>query len=156
MSRFTLLSISISVLLAGCGEAGVGPTGPAGPPGREGTQGVPGQTGPQGPAGVGSQGPPGITGPQGPQGPAGPSGAIISTSTGIINARGEGSITFPPGNPPHLPVVTCYISDGGGVWIIIDEATLPGCGAAELSDGSIVIAIVGATPGWYYYISAIY
>ena len=147
MSRFSLLSVAIAVLLSGCaGDAGpVGPTGPQGVPGTGGTPGVPGTGGPQGP--------PGITGPQGPPGH---SGAIISTSTGIIDSEGAGTITFPPGDPPHLPVVTCYISSGDDIWFIVDEVALPGCGAVELSDGSIVVAIVGATPGWYYFISAIY
>ena len=138
MSRFSLLSVAIAVLLSGC-------AGDAGPVGPAGSQGLPGPGG--------SQGLPGITGPQGPPGP---SGAIVSTSAGIIDAQGEGSVTFPPGNPPHLPVVTCWISSGDDTWFIVDEVAGPGCGAVELSDGSVAVAIVGATPGWRYIISAIY
>ena len=147
MSRFSLLSVAIAVLLSGCaGDAGpVGPTGPQGLPGTGGPQGLPGTGGPQGL--------PGITGPRGLPGP---SGAIISISSGTIDSQGQGSITFPPADPPRFPVVTCYISSGNGIWLIVDQATLPGCGALELSDGSIVVGIVGATPGWYYFISAIY
>ncbi len=61
-----VLTLSLAVGLASCGEGSQGPQGEQGVTGPQGPQGEQGVTGPQGP-----QGEQGVTGPQGPQGEPG-------------------------------------------------------------------------------------
>ena len=73
--------ITLSVILASCGQGPPGPkgdSGPAGPQGAKGDTGPPGTAGLAGPAGAaGPQGAQGPQGPQGVQGPPGTSGSQI-------------------------------------------------------------------------------
>ena len=67
----------------------------------------------------------GPVGPEGPQGaagevgPPGPEGSVRHTVTGTIGADSTVVVAFPSGvgSLTDLPVLTCYVSETGAVWV---------------------------------------
>ena len=56
------------------------------------------------------------------------------------------------------PVLSCYISDTGKVWVLVDQAVppYPGCALVIGSDGTRWAQIARAPVGWLYYIAAVF
>jgi hypothetical protein len=121
------------ILLAAC----EGPLGPAGP------------TGPQG--------------PQGPPGPAGPPGALNrADATGLFGPSGTFSGLLPAGATAggSVPAIACYISNDGRTWLAVAQIPSasgdPYCGLTGIGTTTPAITIINGTPGWHYYLIAVW
>ncbi len=132
--RLTAAVVLVMVFVAGC-EGDAGPTGPQGPPGPAGTLGEPGPAGPPGP------------------------GTRVTIS-GEIGPNGIGRWQLPPeaGTLIDLPVIACYISSDGSAWFPVEYPADvgPRCTIIGAPDGSLIVAIMDAPPGWSYFISVVY
>jgi collagen triple helix repeat protein len=147
----SLLLLSIALACKGA-EGATGPTGPAGPQGPQGPVGVTGPTGPVGPQG-----------PIGPPGPVGPPGAINRGDlTGVIPASGGASGGLPTAAVAngHVPVIACYISSDQKTWLAVAQTpsvnTVPFCGLTGIGSATPAITIVNVTPGWFFYMIAVW
>jgi hypothetical protein len=108
----------------------------------------------------GATGPAGPQGPQGPQGPAAPAGASELTLTGAIPSSGDVAVALPAvaTSSSDLPSVTCYVSNDRITWLMVADTPIsgyPACGLSS-SGGTLGVALVNETPGWYYYFSVVY
>ena len=138
MQRLSMILASMA-LVAGCkgADGAVGPTGPQGP------------TGPTGP-----------TGPVGPQGAAGATNRF--TLSGTFNSSGSATGILPAVAVANggLPAVGCYISSTGVTWLAVAQvpSTSTGtyCGFTGIGSASPGLTIINGTPGWFYYLVAVY
>ena len=107
--------------------------------------------GPTGPEGA--QGPPGDVGPIGPEGPAG--GGLRLTATGTIGADSTATATFPlgVGSRTDLPVLTCYQSETGAVWLPVTDFL---CALVETPEGSLAMVLLGGMPGWFFFFVVVF
>jgi hypothetical protein len=149
------MRIPAAVLLLAALIACEGPMGPAGPAGPQGT------AGPQGPAGP--TGPMGPAGPAGPPGPVGPPGSLNrADATGVFGASGGFSGLLPAGATAggSIPAIACYISSNGQTWLAVAQLRAfdgdPFCGLTGIGTTSAAITIVDGTPGWQYYLIAVW
>lgn len=132
-----------------------GPVGPQGPAGQQGPAGPAGPAGPMGPQG-----------PQGPQGPTGPQGPPGSTNyyyvTGTFSSSGSFTGLLPTGavSGGRLPAIACYVSDTGQTWLSVSYVPASSgatfCGLTGIGTGSPGITIINGTPGWKYYLIAVW
>jgi Collagen triple helix repeat (20 copies) len=149
------MRIPAAVLLLAVLIACEGPMGPAGPTGPQGT------AGPQGPAGP--TGPMGPAGPAGPPGPVGPPGSLNrADATGVFGSSGAFTGLLPAGATAggSLPAVACYISDTGMTWLAVaqvpDSPNAPYCGLTGIGSTTPALTIINGTPGWQYYLIAVW
>lgn len=150
-----LLAGLVALSLVAC-EGDAGPLGPAGP---EGPQGPAGPQGPQGPAGP--QGPMGPAGPEGPPGPQGPAGASNSAAvSGTFDSSGSFTGILPSGAVAggQLPAIACYVSNNGTTWLAVAQTNSSGafCGLTGIGTSSPGITIIDGTPGWFFYLIAVW
>ena len=126
----TLILVAILVLIAGC----KGPAGPAGP------------TGPQG-----------LTGPQGPAGPAGQDFTYWSDWS-YVNNQGNATVTLPIGAGTFnaAPLINCWIGDGSGAWLLLGTDVSAGGATAGIvwQNNRWVAKVLGAPPGWIFWVNA--
>lgn len=154
--RFIAIVLLLLLPLAGCqGEAG--PMGPEGPPGPVGPQGPVGPAGPAGP-----MGPAGPQGPPGPVGPGGGSGSSRADVTGTFGSSGSFTGLLPTAavSGGTLPNIACYVSSNGQTWLAVAQIPLVSsdtyCGITGIGTGSPGITILNGTPGWRYYLIAVW
>lgn len=148
------LAPALALALAACKGAD-GPIGPAGPVGGTGAQG------PAGPQGLqGTQGP---QGPAGPPGPVGPAGAVNRGDlTGVVGSSGSVTAVLPASAVANgrVPVIACYIGSTTQTWLAVAQVppTSNGafCGLTGIGTSTPGITLVNATPGWNYYIIAVW
>lgn len=118
---------------------------------------------------VGCKGSDGATGPAGPAGPVGavgPAGAAATTNraelSGVIPANGTVNAGLPAAAVAgsKLPVIGCWVSDVGATWLQV--ADTPGsvsetyCGLNGIGTASPAITLVNGTPGWRFYLVAMW
>jgi hypothetical protein len=121
-------------------------------------KGADGATGPGGPPGP--QGPQGATGPSGPVGP--PGALNRADLTGVIPASGGGSAGLPAAAVANgrVPVIACYISSDQKTWLAVAQTpsvnTIPFCGLTGIGTTTPAITIVNVTPGWFFYMIAVW
>ena len=78
-----------------------------------------------------------------------------------MDAAGLGWATLPP-DTEHPPVATCYISETGEFWLLVDQTPplmdppLVGCTIQTHTDRSFTIQVYNAPPSWFYYIVYVY
>jgi hypothetical protein len=160
-AKRTTHSVPVIALLAFTLFACEGPMGPAGP------QGPPGSIGPQGPAGpAGPTGPMGPTGPQGPAGPPGPQGAPGAVNryeiSGTFGSSGSFTGLLPASATAggRLPAIACYISSGTTTWLAVAQVPSSSsgtyCGLTGIGTSSPGVTILNGTPGWNYYLIAVF
>jgi hypothetical protein len=142
------LALALAVALSACKGAD-GSTGPVGPVGS---------AGPQGPSGA--QGPQGIPGPPGPVGPAG--ALNRGDLTGVIGSTGAVTASLPASAVAggRVPVIACYIGQTTETWLAVAQVppTSNGafCGLTGIGTSTPGITLVNVTPGWNYYIIAVW
>jgi hypothetical protein len=125
----------------------------------KGADGAVGPAGAQGP--IGPAGPQGIQGPPGPAGPSG-GGANRADFTGTIGSSGSISINLPSAAVANgsVPVVACYISDVGQTWLAVAQlpatTTWPYCGIVGIGTTTPRVNMINITPGYRYYIIAVW
>ena len=105
----------------------------------------------------------GPQGPIGPPGPAGPPGATLRfDGTGIIGASGSFTGILPADATAdgRLPSIACYISSTGTTWLAVAQvpSSTAGayCGLTGIGTSTPGITILNVTPGWRYYLIAVY
>lgn len=108
----------------------------------------------------GPAGPKGNTGDRGPIGLTGPSPLNFSGSA-TVNSLGEAYVDLPIGFGTYSqpPVITCYLGDGSGVWLIVGtDVSIGGVTAGILwvSNHWRVGLIGGAVPGWTFLVEAVW
>lgn len=152
----TSMAVLGFVLLACEGPAG--PAGPQGPPGSVGPQGPAGPAGPTGP--MGPQGP---TGPAGPPGPQGAPGAVNRYEiSGTFGSSGSFTGLLPAAATVggRLPAIACYINNGTSAWLAVAQipSTTSGtyCGLTGIGTATPGVTIINGTPGWNYYLIAVF
>ena len=156
VKRFIVVFAALFAAVSCAGD--MGPSGPAGPEGPKGDQGTVGPTGASGPIG-----PTGATGPQGPPGPVGPPGAANRADlTGLIGASGGVTGTLPAVSVAGgtVPAIACYISSNGTTWLAVahtpSSSSLAFCGLTGIGTASPGITLINVTPGWRYYLIAVW
>lgn len=130
----------------------------------KGADGAVGPAGPQGPVGPqGATGPMGPAGPQGPPGPVGATGAVNrADATGIFGSSGSFTGLLPASavSGGTLPSIACYVSSDGITWLAVAQVPPSSsgtfCGLTGIGSGSPGITIVQGTPGWRYYLIAVW
>ena len=77
------------------------------------------------------------------------------TATGTIGADSTAAAEFPigVGNLTDLPVLTCYQSETGAVWVPVTDAQ---CTLEETPDGNLSIVLKNGMPGWLYYFVVVF
>ncbi|HUS11682.1 MAG TPA: hypothetical protein VMZ30_14545 [Pyrinomonadaceae bacterium] len=142
----TVLVVAVVMMFGACSE---GPMGPAGPVGPQGPAGPTGATGPQG--------------PQGPPGPAGPAGAVNRADlTGTFGASGSITGVLPSGATAggRVPAIACYVSSNAQTWLAVahtpSSSTAPYCGLTGIGTATPGITLINGTPGWFYYLIAVW
>lgn len=115
----------------------------------------------EGPAGP--MGPAGPSGPQGPPGPAGPPGAVNHVfATGQFGGSGSFTGLLPAAAVAggSLPAIACYISSDRQTWLAVahtpSEPGVPFCGLTGIGTSTPGITIINGTPGWWYYLIAVW
>ena len=151
MSYRRAIALALGLALAACKGAD-GPMGPAGPAGSTGSQGPTGAQGPQGPQG-----------PAGPPGPIGPAGALNRGDlTGVIGPNGGVTASLPASAVAggRVPVIACYIGSTTQTWLAVAQipptSDGPFCGLTGIGTSSPGITLINVTPGWNYYIIAVW
>ena len=116
-----------------------------------------GDMGPTGPQGL-----PGEAGPQGVQGVVGPAGQSFQYFIGhdVIDGAGRGDIGLPAdaGTKDKPPLVTCYLGDGSGAWLVIGTDVSAGgatCGIVWAVDSWYAV-MLNAPPGWIFRVVAVW
>lgn len=114
----------------------------------------------------GATGPMGPPGPQGPQGPPGPAGASGAVNRFVLEGQFGSSGTVVGGLPAAavtnggLPAIACYVSSDRRTWLQVAQtpssSTMPYCGLTGIGTSTPGITLVNGTPGWYYYLVAVY
>jgi hypothetical protein len=115
-------------------------------------KGADGATGPQGPVG-----------PQGPPGPQGVAGALNrADATGVFGSSGSFTGLLPASATAngHVPVISCYISSDARTWLAVAQipasSVAPYCGLTGIGTASPGITLINGTPGWAYYVIAVW
>ena len=117
-----------------------------------GCKGADGATGPQGPVG-----------PQGPPGPQGAAGAVNrADATGTFGSSGSFTGLLPASATANgrIPAISCYISSDGRTWLAVAQVPSSSfgsyCGLTGIGTTSPGITILNGTPGWFYYLIAVW
>jgi len=104
------------------------------------------------------KGPAGPLGPTGPQGPTGPPGQDFSYFNGSATVKSDGTATIAlpvgAGTANKAPLVNCYLGDGSGVWLLIGTDINSATAAIVWSTNHYVAVVMGAVPGWTFWVSA--
>jgi len=134
MKRHHALVLGLLVCVFGC-EGDAGPTGPTGPQGQQGTQGIQGVTGESFQYFIGSA-------------------PIGSDETAVLWLPvGAGTETNPP-------LVTCYIGDGSGAWLVVGTDLSyggPTCGMVwSQAQTRWYAAVLGGIYGWTFRVVAVW
>lgn len=115
-------------------------------------KGADGATGPQGPAG-----------PAGPPGPQGPAGAVNrADASGVFGSSGSFTGLLPASATAggRVPAISCYISSDARTWLAVAQVPSSSfatyCGLTGIGTASPGITIINGTPGWYYYLIAVW
>lgn len=118
--------------------------------------------------GIACEGP---TGPEGPMGPTGPQGAqgiqgeagedfsyFVGTAFVGIDRRAEIRLPSNAGTATNPPLLTCYIGDGAGSWLVVGtDVSTGGATCGLVRTGSYWTAVViGAVPGWIFRVVAVW
>jgi len=113
-----------------------------------------GPAGPMGPKGI-----QGLTGPTGITGPTGEAGEDFSyfNDSATVDYDGTAAIALPigAGTATKAPLINCYIGDGSGVWLLLGTDVSPGGATAAIvwAENQYVAVVVGAPPGWIFWVS---
>jgi len=107
-------------------------------------------------------GPEGPMGPVGLQGPTGPPGHDFTYFTGSSTVASDGtavvSLPVGAGTASKSPIINGYIGDGSGIWLLL--GTDVSVGGASCAIGWVtdhwVVAVIGAPPGWTFWVSAVW
>lgn len=117
-----------------------------------GCKGADGATGPQGPQGV-----------QGPPGPQGPAGAVNrADASGTFGSSGSFTGLLPVSATANgrVPAISCYISSDARTWLAVAQVPPSSsgtfCGLSGIGTASPGITIVNGTPGWFFYLIAVW
>ncbi len=100
---------------------------------------------------VGPEGPQGAAGDVGPEGLPGP--GLRLTVTGVIGADSTAAAEVIGGLLTDLPVLTCYQSETGAVWLPVTDFL---CGLVETPAGNLGIVLLGGTPGWFFFFVVVF
>lgn len=115
-------------------------------------KGAEGATGPQGPVG-----------PVGPPGPQGAPGSVNrADASGTFGASGSFTGLLPASATANgrVPAISCYISSDARTWLAVAQVPANSfgtfCGLSGIGTSSPGITIVNGTPGWFYYLIAVW
>jgi hypothetical protein len=115
-------------------------------------KGAEGATGPQGPAGV-----------AGPPGPQGPTGSLNrADASGVFGGGGAFTGLLPASATAsgRVPAISCYISSDAHTWLAVAQVPSSSfgtyCGLTGIGTSSPGITIINGTPGWFYYLIAVW
>jgi hypothetical protein len=111
----------------------------------------------------GATGPQGAQGPAGPPGPQGPAGSLNrADASGVFGGSGSfvGLLPASATANGHVPAISCYISNDGRTWLAVAQTPAsqfaPYCGLTGIGTASPGITIINGTPGWFYYLIAVW
>jgi hypothetical protein len=117
-----------------------------------GCKGADGATGPQGPQGI-----------QGPPGPQGPAGAVNrADASGTFGSSGSFTGLLPASATANgrVPAISCYVSNDARTWLAVAQVPPNSsgtfCGLSGIGTASPGITIVNGTPGWFFYLIAVW
>jgi hypothetical protein len=83
-------------------------------------------------------------------------------STGIFGSSGGATAIFPAAAVAggSVPAIACYISNDGKTWLAVAYTPASSfstyCGLTGIGTASPGITIINGTPGWFYYLIAVY
>ncbi|HET8778005.1 MAG TPA: hypothetical protein VFN76_10130 [Candidatus Limnocylindria bacterium] len=80
---------------------------------------------------------------------------MVGSSGGVVGILPAESVAN-----GHVPVIACYVSDDGETWLAVAQtpssSTLPFCGLARIGTTTPSVVLTRATPGWFYYLIAVW
>jgi hypothetical protein len=109
---------------------------------------------------TGPQGPPGVQGPPGPQGPAGAVNRADASGTFGSSGAFTGLLPASATANGRIPAISCYISSDARTWLAVAQVPPSSsgtfCGLSGIGTASPGITIVNGTPGWFFYLIAVW
>jgi hypothetical protein len=111
----------------------------------------------------GTTGPQGAQGPAGPPGPQGPAGSLNrADASGVFGASGSFTGLLPASATANgrVPAISCYVSSDARTWLAVAQVPASQfetyCGLTGIGTASPGITIINGTPGWFYYLIAVW
>jgi len=71
----------------------------------------------------------------------------------MIDADSTAAVEIIGGSLADLPVLTCYQSETGALWIPVTDFL---CALVESPAGNLAIVLVGGMPGWFFYFVVVF